>query len=79
MQVQGALMGNPAKSVLVKQHNSEKPQGHVCQICRASREICERCQTAKHVVRMTVPTLPAPTILPTARRGRPRATLSAYR
>ena len=72
-------MKNDAQPGVVKQHTAEKPHGYACQICRASREICERCQSAKYVMRMTVPTLAAPTIVPTARRGRPRATLSAYR
>jgi hypothetical protein len=72
-------MGNDLKLGVVKQHKTEKPQGYACQICRASREICQRCQSAKYVMRMTVPTMAAPTIVPTARRGRPRATLSAYR
>ena len=59
---------------VVKQHKAEKPQGYACQICRASREICERCQSAKYVMRVA-----ATPVAPKARRGRPRATLSAYR
>ncbi len=51
----------------------EKPENYACQICRASREICKRCQTADYVVHME-----PERGVPTVRRGRPRPSPSVY-
>ena len=51
----------------------EKPQNYACQICRASREICERCQSVGYLLQLDPPAL-----VPSVRRGRPRPSLPAY-
>jgi hypothetical protein len=64
---------NFLKQNVVNSYPTKKAQNYACQICRASREICERCQTAKHLASLSA----APPM--TARRGRSWVTLSGYR
>ena len=64
-------MGNDVKSGPEK--SFEKPQNYACQICRATREICERCQSVGYLLHMEPPPVVSP-----VRRGRPRPSLSVY-
>ncbi len=64
-------MGKYVKTIGEK--SSEKPQNYACQICRASREICQRCQSGGYLLHME-----PQRVVPTVRRGRPRPSLSVY-
>jgi hypothetical protein len=50
-----------------------KAENYACQICRASREICERCQTTGYLLQVA----PQP-VDSSVRRGRPRPILPVY-
>ena len=63
-------MGKSAKSSSEK--SFEKPQSYACQICRASRETCERCQSVGYLFQSD-----PPPVLPSVRRGR-RPVLPVY-
>ena len=62
-------MGNYVKT---REKNLEK-QSYACQICRATREICERCQSVGYLLQLA-----PPPVVPSPRRGRPRPSLAIY-
>ena len=65
-------MGKYVKTI--GERKFEKPENYACQICRASREICERCQTTGYLLQVAPPPVGSTVV----RRGRPRPSLPTY-